>query len=68
MFLSLAYTMIKEGHVKVDILSRNFPERINYFLESIFSLLTFLVFAFIGWEYVGKAVEAAQIAEVDPVL
>lgn len=44
------------------------PHRSRVFLENLYSLLTIAIFGFIGWEYIGKAIEASHIGERDDVL
>lgn len=67
-FFSLSYTMIKRGHVRVDIFMGKIKGSFRNFLESLYSILTIFIFGFVGWEYIDKAFEAVHIGEIDPVL
>lgn len=59
-FLSLAHTMIKDGHVSVDILTSRFSDKLKTVLGSIFSIWGIFVFSTMSWQSVVRAIESYQ--------
>jgi len=67
-FFSLAYTMIKGGHVSVDIFTNSLSSKQRSFLGIIFSILGLFIFVVICWQYVGKTVESVKMGEYSETL
>ncbi|MBU2647010.1 TRAP transporter large permease subunit [bacterium] len=63
-FLSMAYTMLQDEHVSVDIISSKLPEHVNSFLHSIFSIWGMYTFLIISWQSFIRAGEAFGRGEV----
>jgi len=62
-FLAIAHTAMKNGHVSVDILSRKYPKRMSLFVSSV-SHIIFMFFAvMMGWYQVGKSIESFRVKE-----
>jgi tripartite ATP-independent transporter DctM subunit len=53
----LAYTLLKEGHVRVTLVVSRFPERVQVIIESITSLLCLGLFSLIAWQGIVQAKE-----------
>ncbi|WP_336461617.1 TRAP transporter large permease subunit [Frigidibacter sp. MR17.24] len=64
LFFALAHTLIKGGHVKVDLLTGRFPPAMQAGLGVIFSVWGVYIFAVMAWELVARAVDAQQSGEV----
>ena len=67
-FLSLAYTMIKGGHVSVDIFSSKLKGKFKLFLSGLFPLFGVFVFGVIAWQYVLKTTNSINLGEYSDVL
>jgi len=67
-FFSLAHTMIMGGHVSVDLLKNRFSDRCQELMAALFAVLGIFIFALIGWQYVGKTIEALHISENSEIL
>ena len=57
-FFSLAYTMVKDGHVSVDILMARFHPDLLAFLKSIFSIWGMFIFLVMSWQSTLRAMDA----------
>lgn len=69
-FFSIAYTMLKNQHVSVDLISSILPKHINSFLQSIFSLWGAFIFGAMGLLSASRAHEAfvrQEIADITRV-
>ncbi len=66
-FFSMAYTMLQDEHVSVDIISAKLPDHVNHFLHSIFSVWGAFTFAIMSWQNFIRAGEAFSRDEVADV-
>ncbi|WP_121640061.1 TRAP transporter small permease [Virgibacillus sp. Bac330] len=48
-FLSIAYTHVKEEHISIDFVFERFPKRMQLVLHAIIHFLTFILMVLIGW-------------------
>lgn len=46
-FLGLAYTFLKDGHIRINIVTSKLNKRGNFYADIIAAIITFLVLAFI---------------------
>ena len=67
-FMSLSYTMLVEGHVRVDILSNHLPKKVKLFSENVYQLVGACFFVSISWQYVIRMKESLAISEVSDTL
>ena len=67
-FFSLAYTMIQNGHVSVDILAERLSSKPRALLKVLFPLLSSFVFGIISWQYALHTKQAWQLNELSDVL
>ncbi|NKC12999.1 MAG: TRAP transporter large permease subunit [Gammaproteobacteria bacterium] len=63
-FFSVAYTMLKNQHVAVDLLTSRLSDQVNSFLQSIFSIWGAFLFGAMSWLSAARAIEAFQREEV----
>lgn len=63
-FLPLAYVEIRGAHIRVDLLTGRFPEKVRILLDLVSSLLGITLFAIITWFGWNYAVESWQNNEV----
>lgn len=63
-FFTLAYTMIHDAHVSIDIISSRYTEGYREAIESVFSLLGMYLFSIICWQNIIRALTAIQEQEV----
>jgi len=62
-FLAIAHTAMKDGHVSVDILSRKYSKKTSLFVFSV-SAIIFMFFAvMMGWYQVRKSIESIRMNE-----
>lgn len=62
-FLSIAYTATRNGHIKVDIISRKYSPVTSLVVSSISSMVFMCFLCIIGWYQITKGVESFQIGE-----
>lgn len=63
-FFSIAYTMLKNQHVTVDLITSALSNHVNSFLQSIFSIWGAFIFGAMGWLSASRAIEAFAREEV----
>lgn len=63
-FFSIGYTMLKNQHVTVDLITSVLPNHVNSFLQSIFSIWGAFIFCAMGWLSASRAIEAFVREEV----
>ncbi len=63
-FFSLAYTMIKGGHVSVDIFIGRFSDKFRLALRGLFSIFGAYIFTVISWQYVIRTITAVKDGEL----
>ncbi|MBI4767059.1 MAG: TRAP transporter large permease subunit [Deltaproteobacteria bacterium] len=63
-FLSLAYTQTKGGHVKVDMFINKVSQRTGLVMQSIITLIGGFVFLIISWQNAIKAKDAYVLKEL----
>jgi len=63
-FLSISNTMIKKGHVGVDIISSKFPPKVRMVTGAILSPISIFVFVLIGTQNVLEAIDKFQLGEL----
>lgn len=67
-FFSLAYTKIREGHVRVDIFVGKLSPKFQAVINAVFFILSIFVFAVLAWQYVRQALEAIETGEASVVM
>lgn len=66
--LGVAWTLRVDGHVKIDVIIRLFPEKVGaYILGFSYIFLLFPVIAVMAWHGWGKAINAYMTGEVETV-
>lgn len=65
---SLAYTSIEKGHVSVELLVERLPERLQFFIDGIGSLISGTLFGLVAWQSFIYALEMKQSGEVSMTL
>jgi tripartite ATP-independent transporter DctM subunit len=66
-FFSIAYTMLKNQHVSVDLLTSVLSDQFNSFLQSIFSIWGAFIFGAMAWLSATRAVEAFHRDEISDI-
>lgn len=67
-FLSLAFTQSRKGHVEVDLFVSRLPAGFQRVVARINSLLTFLVLVLIAWKSFERAMELRGLKECSGTL
>jgi TRAP-type C4-dicarboxylate transport system permease small subunit len=63
-FSTIGYTMAVKGHVVVDLVFSQLPQRARDILECVTSFIAFILFAIVGWRNALQAVTAWQRNDV----
>ncbi len=63
-FFSVAYTMLKNQHVAVDLITSALPDHVNSFLQSVFGIWGAFIFGAMGWLSTSRAIEAFEREEI----
>ena len=66
-FLTIAYAMIENAHVSVDLISSKFPPKVKVIVGSIRDLLAMFLFIIISWQNVLRAIMAHKEDEIADV-
>ena len=67
-FFSIAYTMLKNQHVSVDLITSLMSARTNSILQSIFSIWGAFIFAAMSWQTGSRSLEALQRGEISDII
>ena len=67
-FFSIAYTMLKNQHVSVDLITSQLPARTNSILQSIFSIWGAFIFGAMSWLTASRSIEAFQRDEISDII
>ena len=59
-FFSIAYTMLKNQHVAVDLITSVMSPSLNSFLQSVFSIWGAFLFGTMSWLSISRAIEAFE--------
>jgi len=62
-FLAIAHTETKNGHVSVDILSRKYPRKISLFVSSLSNIIFMFCAVLYCWYQVEKSIESFRMNE-----
>lgn len=65
---AMPYTMIRGGHVAVDILLRMFSKKKQLIIETVTHIIGFLLFLILVWQCVVLAMDMKAAGEVTPTL
>jgi tripartite ATP-independent transporter DctM subunit len=63
-FLAIAHTETKNGHVSVDILSGKYPRKISLFVSSISNIIFMFCAILYAWYQAEKSLESMRVNEV----
>ncbi|MDE0522350.1 MAG: TRAP transporter large permease subunit [Boseongicola sp.] len=63
-FFSVAYTMLKNQHVAVDLITSALPDHVNSFLQGVFCIWGAFIFGAMGWLSTSRAIEAFEREEI----
>ena len=63
-FFSIAYTLLKNQHVSVDLITSVLSDHVNSFLQSVFSIWGAFIFAAMSWLTASRAIEAFEREEI----
>lgn len=67
-FFSIAYTMLKNQHVSVDLITSMMSARTNSILQSIFSIWGTFIFGAMSWLTASRAAEAFRREEISDII
>ena len=67
-FFSVAYTMLKNQHVAVDLFTSQLSLHLNSILQSIFSIWGTFIFAAMSWLSAARALEAFEREQISDIL
>ena len=67
-FFSIAYTMLKNQHVSVDLITSKMSTRTNSILQSIFSIWGTFIFGAMSWLTASRALEAFERGEISDII
>ncbi|MDE0208888.1 MAG: TRAP transporter small permease subunit, partial [Boseongicola sp.] len=67
-FFSIAYTMLKNQHVSVDLVTSMMSARTNSTLQGIFSIWGAFLFGAMGWLSASRSFEAFQREEISDII
>lgn len=67
-FFSIAYTMLKNQHVSVDLFTHKMSASTNSILQSIFSIWGVFLFGAMSWLSASRSVEAFQREQISDIL
>ncbi len=63
-FFSIAYTLLKNQHVSVDLLTSALPQQVNSFLQGVFCIWGAFIFCIMSWLSASRGLEAFTREEV----
>ncbi len=67
-FFSIAYTMLKNQHVSVDLITSLMSARTNSILQSIFSIWGAFIFGAMSWLTASRSMEAFRRDEISDII
>lgn len=67
-FFSIAYTMLKNQHVAVDLITNILPDQVNSILQSIFGIWGIFLFGSMSWLSASRAIEALVKDEYSDII
>lgn len=67
-FFSIAYTMLKNQHVSVDLITSVLPDYMNSVLQSIFAVWGAYIFSAMSFLSASRAIEALEREEVSDII
>lgn len=67
-FFSIAYTMLKNQHVSVDLLTARMSPLTNSFLQSVFSIWGTFLFGAMSWLSASRSAEAFRREEISDII
>jgi len=67
-FLALAFTQSRKGHIEVDLIVRRFPKTVQRAVSVVNNLFTFLILTLIAWKSFERALEVLRLEEVSGTL
>lgn len=67
-FFSIAYTMLKNQHVSVDLITSMMSARTNSILQSIFSIWGAFIFGAMSWLTASRSMEAFRRGEISDII
>ena len=67
-FFSIAYTMLKNQHVSVDLITSLMSPRTNSILQSIFNIWGAFIFGAMSWLTASRSMEALTRGEISDIL
>ncbi|MCY3727275.1 MAG: TRAP transporter large permease subunit [Paracoccaceae bacterium] len=67
-FFSIAYTMLKNQHVAVDLITSVLSAPVNSFLQSVFSIWGIFLFGSMSWLSTTRALEAFENEEFSDII
>jgi tripartite ATP-independent transporter DctM subunit len=67
-FFSIAYTMLKNQHVAVDLIASKLSARTNGILQSIFCIWGAFIFGAMSWLTASRSIEAFQRDEISDII
>ncbi|MCY4307777.1 MAG: TRAP transporter large permease subunit [Rhodobacteraceae bacterium] len=67
-FFSIAYTMLKNQHVAVDLITSILSAPVNSFLQSVFSIWGIFLFGSMSWLSTTRALEAFENEEFSDII
>lgn len=65
---SLAYTSIEKGHITVEVLMQNLPERVQSFFTALYSLASAVFFVFATWVCIDYGLDLIKSGEVSATI
>ncbi len=67
-FVGLAYTQIKGGHVRIDLLVGKIPTRVQGVLQCIFPAFGLFLFGLIAFQYGMRVMDSMRLREISDIL
>ncbi len=67
-FFSIAYTMIKNQHVSVDLITSKMPLQVNNLVQSVLNIWGTFIFGAMSWLNADRALEAFQRDEISDII
>lgn len=67
-FCSIAYTMLQNQHVSVDLITVKLSDHVNSFLQSVFDIWGTFMFGAMAWLSASRAIEAFERDEVSDII
>lgn len=63
-YLGLSYTSRGDGHIRIDIFSRKFPDILKRISNTVFNIIALIFFSVIGYQAWKQTVNAIQINQL----